>query len=106
LTGDWHDEAAVCVAMTSGGDPGAYQTGRPIQGLLTRTDEKTLVFHAGTRRTGAEVVTAGGRVLGITGRGKTLTDAQEKAYRVTRSITFEGSYYRTDIAHRALSRDT
>ena len=106
LTVDWHDETAVCVVMTSGGYPGAYQTGRPIQGLLTTTDEKTVVFHAGTRRTGAEVVTAGGRVLGITGRGKTLTDAQEKAYRVTRSITFEGSYYRTDIAHRALSRDT
>ena len=106
LTVDWHDETAVCVVMTSGGYPGAYQTGRPIQGLLTTTDEKTVVFHAGTRRTGAEVVTAGGRVLGITGRGKTLTDAQEKAYRVTRSITFEGSYYRTDIAHRALSRHT
>jgi phosphoribosylamine--glycine ligase len=106
LTVNWHDETAVCVVMTSGGYPGAYQTGRPIQGLPTTTDEKTVVFHAGTRRTGAEVVTAGGRVLGITGRGKTLTDAQEKAYRVTRSITFEGSYYRTDIAHRALSRDT
>ncbi len=106
LTVDWHDETAVCVVMTSGGYPGAYQTGRPIQGLPMTTDEKTMVFHAGTRRTGAEVVTAGGRVLGITGRGKTLTDAQEKAYRVTRSITFEGSYYRTDIAHRALSRHT
>ena len=106
LTVDWHDETAVCVVMTSGGYPGTYQTGRPIQGLPMTTDEKTVVFHAGTRRTGAEVVTAGGRVLGITGRGKTLTDAQEKAYRVTRSITFEGSYYRTDIAHRALSRHT
>lgn len=106
LTVNWHDETAVCVVMTSGGYPGAYQTGRLIQGLPTTADEKTMVFHAGTRRTGAEVVTAGGRVLGITGRGKTLRAAQEEAYRVTRSITFEGSHYRTDIAHRALSRQT
>jgi phosphoribosylamine--glycine ligase len=106
LTVNWHNETAVCVVMTSGGYPGTYQTGRPIQGLPTTTDEKTMVFHAGTRRTGTEVVTAGGRVLGITGRGKTLADAQEEAYRVTRSIAFEGSHYRTDIAHRALSRHT
>jgi phosphoribosylamine--glycine ligase len=106
LTVNWHDETAVCVVMTSGGYPGVYQTGHPIKGLPTTTDEKTMVFHAGTRRTGAEVVTAGGRVLGITGRGKTLTAAQEEAYRVTRSIAFEGSHYRTDIAHRALSRHT
>ena len=106
LTVNWHDETTVCVVMTSGGYPGAYQTGRPIQGLSTTTDERTIVFHAGTRRIGTEVVTAGGRVLGITGRGKTLADAQEKAYRVTRSIAFESSHYRTDIANRALSRHT
>ena len=106
LTVNWHDETAVCVVMTSGGYPGAYQTGHPIQGLPTTTDEKTMVFHAGTRRTGTEVVTTGGRVLGITGRGKTLAAAQEEAYRATRSIAFEGSHYRTDIAHRALSRHT
>ena len=106
LTVNWHDETAVCVVMTSGGYPAAYQTGRTIQGLPTTTDEGTMVFHAGTRRIGTEVVTAGGRVLGITGRGKTLADAQEKAYRLTRSIAFEGSHYRTDIAHRALSHHT
>lgn len=104
LTVDWHDETAVCVVMTSGGYPGAYQTGRPIHGLPTTGDAKTMVFHAGTRRTGTELVTAGGRVLGITGRGKTLADAQVEAYRVTKSITFEGAHYRTDIAHRAFSR--
>lgn len=104
LTVDWHDETAVCVVMTSGGYPGAYQTGRPIHGLPTTADATAVVFHAGTRRTGTEVVTAGGRVLGITGRGKTLADAQAEAYRVTKSITFEGAHYRTDIAHRAFSR--
>jgi len=104
LTVDWHDETAACVVMTSGGYPGAYQTGLPIHGLPTTTDATAVVFHAGTRRTGTEVVTAGGRVLGITGRGKTLADAQAEAYRVTKLIAFEGAHYRTDIAHRAFSR--
>ena len=103
LTVDWHNETAVCVVMTSGGYPGAYQTGRPIHGLPTTTDAAAMVFHAGTRRAGAEVVTAGGRVLGITGRGKTLADAQAEAYRVTKSIAFDGAHYRTDIAYRAFS---
>jgi phosphoribosylamine---glycine ligase len=103
LTVDWHDETAVCVVMTSGGYPGAYQTGRPIHGLPTTTDATAMVFHAGTARIGTEVVTAGGRVLGITGRGKTLADAQAEAYRVTKSIAFDGAHYRTDIAHRAFS---
>jgi len=104
LTVDWHDETAVCVVMTSGGYPAAYQTGRAIHGLPTMTDERTVVFHAGTARTGTEVHTAGGRVLGITARGKTLADAQAEAYRVTRSIAFEGAHYRTDIANRAFAR--
>ena len=103
LTVDWHKETAVCVVMTSGGYPGAYQTGRPIHGLPTTTDAAAMVFHAGTRRAGAEVITAGGRVLGITGRGKTLADAQAEAYRVTKSIAFDGAHYRTDIAYRAFS---
>jgi len=104
LTVDWHNETAVCVVMTSRGYPGAYQTGRVIQGLPSRPDETTMVFHAGTARTGTAVTTAGGRVLGITGLGKTHAIAQAQAYRVTKSITFEGAHYRTDIAHRAFSR--
>jgi phosphoribosylamine---glycine ligase len=104
LTVDWHNASAVCVVMTSGGYPGAYQTGRVIQGLPATTDETTMVFHAGTTRTGTEVTTAGGRVLGITGLGETLEVAQAQAYRVTKSITFEDAHYRTDIAHRAFSR--
>jgi len=90
--------------MTSGGYPGAYQTGRAIRGLPRTTDAASVVFHAGTTRTGTEVVTAGGRVLGITGRGMTLESAQAEAYRVTKSIAFEGAHYRTDIACRAFTR--
>ncbi len=104
ITVDWHNETAVCVVMASGGYPGTYQTDRVIYGLPTEPDATTMVFHAGTRRIGANVVTAGGRVLGITGRGKTLAFAQTEAYRATKSIAFEGAHYRTDIAHRAFSR--
>jgi phosphoribosylamine--glycine ligase len=104
ITVDWHNETAVCVVMASGGYPGIYQTDRPIHGLPTETDATTMVFHAGTKRIGAEVVTAGGRVLGIVGRGITLASAQTEAYRVTKSIAFQGAHYRTDIAHRAFSR--
>jgi phosphoribosylamine--glycine ligase len=104
ITVDWHNETAVCVVMASGGYPGIYQTDRPIHGLPTETDATTMVFHAGTKRIGAEVVTAGGRVLGIVGRGNTLASAQTEAYRATKSIAFEGAHYRTDIAHRAFSR--
>ena len=106
LTVDWHDDTVVCVVMTSGGYPGAYQTGRAIRGLPRTTDAASVVFHAGTTRTGTEVVTAGGRVLGITGRGMTLESAQAEAYRVTKSIAFEGAHYRTDIACRAFTRHT
>jgi phosphoribosylamine--glycine ligase len=104
LTVDWHNDTAVCVVMTSAGYPGAYQTGHAIQGLPATTDATSMVFHAGTTRTGTTVTTAGGRVLGVTGRGKTLEVAQAEAYRVTKSIAFEGAHYRTDIAHRAFSR--
>jgi phosphoribosylamine---glycine ligase len=104
LTVDWHNETAVCVVMTSGGYPGAYKTGLTIHGLPAATHRGAMVFHAGTRRAGTEVVTAGGRVLGITGCGKTLAEAQAEAYRVTRTISFEDVHYRTDIAHRAFAR--
>jgi phosphoribosylamine--glycine ligase len=104
LTVDWHDESTVCVVMASGGYPGTYQTGCVIHGLPSTTDATAVVFHAGTARIGTEVVTAGGRVLGITGRGKTLEIAQAEAYRVTRSIRFDDAHYRTDIAYRAFSR--
>ncbi len=102
LTIEWHDDTAVCVVMTSGGYPGPYRNGFPIHGLPSGTSGPTTVFHAGTARRGKEIVTAGGRVLGILGRGRTLADAQREAYRVVRSISFEGCHFRTDIAHRTL----
>jgi phosphoribosylamine--glycine ligase len=102
LSIEWHSDAAVCVVMTSGGYPGSYGTGIPIKGLPSAMIGSATVFHAGTARKGNEIVSAGGRVLGILGRGSTLADAQREAYRVVRSISFDGCHFRTDIAYRAL----
>lgn len=100
---EWQADTAVCVVMTSGGYPGAYQQGIPITGVPATSTETTMVFHAGTARVGRDLVTAGGRVLGVLGRGATLKEARDAAYRVVRSISFAGAHFRTDIAHRALT---
>ncbi len=104
LTVEWHDDHAVCVVMTSGGYPGTYQSGFPIRGLHSSQHEATVVFHAGTAKKNGDVVTAGGRVLGITGLGKTLEEAQARAYQTVNTISFEACHFRKDIAHRALNR--
>ena len=103
---DW-GEAAVCVVLASGGYPRSYQTGHEILGLDDLEDEESVVvFHAGTRRgesrTGFE--TAGGRVLGITARGRTVAEARERAYRAVERVSFDGMHFRRDIASRALER--
>jgi phosphoribosylamine--glycine ligase len=103
---DWHDGHAVCVVMTSGGYPGPYQVGERIEGLHDLDPGSAMVFHAGTAISGQDIVTAGGRVLGVTGRGRSLPDAQAAAYRTAKHIMFKGCHYRHDIAYRALaSRD-
>lgn len=101
LSVEWSRETAVCVVMASGGYPGSYRRGVMIRGLPPSTSATSMVFHAGTSRQGNEIVTAGGRVLGIVGRGPTLSDAQHEAYRIVNAISFEGCHFRTDIAHRA-----
>ncbi len=98
---EWHHDSTVCVVMTAGGYPGQYRTGSPIQGLNPAASTGAHVFHAGTAKTNGAIVTAGGRVLGVTGRGKTLADARVQAYRAVETISFEGHHYRKDIAHRA-----
>ena len=97
---EWHPDAMVCVVMASGGYPGPYQQGLPISGLSFST-ETSVIFHAGTAQNENEIVTAGGRVLGVLGRGRTLSEAQREAYRIVKTIFFEGCHFRTDIAHRA-----
>lgn len=102
---EWRSDATVCVVLASGGYPGTYQQGIPLSGLPTETtlsDSSSVVFHAGTAQRRHEIVTAGGRVLGVLGRGRTLLEAQGEAYRVAKTISFEGCHFRTDIAQRAL----
>ena len=87
--------------MVSGGYPGSYETGFDITGL-DQDAEDTIVFHAGTRRTvetGRDrVVTSGGRVLTVVGKGESLAEARARAYHRIERISFSGAYYRTDIA--------
>ena len=95
---DWSPDPAVCVVLASGGYPGKYQTGLPISGLESVGGD-TLAFHAGTFYDfeSGELKTSGGRVLGVVGRGRTLTDAREMAYQGAEVIGFEGRQLRRDI---------
>jgi len=89
--------------MASGGYPGSYEKGKPITGLEdAAADPDVVVFHAGTRLDGDTLVTAGGRVLGVTARGRTLESAIETAYNAVEIINFEGAHYRTDIGAKAI----
>jgi phosphoribosylamine--glycine ligase len=97
--------AAVCVVMSSGGYPGDYETGKLIHGLEEagkRSD--VVVFHAATRKTEQGLVTAGGRVLGVTGLGSSLSAAMDAAYAGVEEISFEGAHWRRDIGRRAALR--
>lgn len=94
----WSEEPAACVVMASGGYPGSYMKGIEIQGLDQDGQvEGATVYHAGTKFTDGHFYTAGGRVLGITARGKTLEDALRNAYMAVQKIHFEGVHYRKDI---------
>lgn len=104
---EWKEEVAVCVVMASGGYPGEYVTGKPISGLDEVGKMRDIVvFHAGTSRRESEIVTSGGRVLGVTGLGAGMKAAYRKAYEAVRKITWEGEYHRNDIGYRAMRRKT
>jgi phosphoribosylamine--glycine ligase len=98
----WKDEAAVCVVLASEGYPGSYSKGYPIEGLEPFEEKEALVFHAGTANLDGQIVTNGGRVLGIVGRGSDIAKAQANAYEAADRITFHGKMNRTDIAAKAL----
>jgi phosphoribosylamine--glycine ligase len=99
----WTSDAAACVVVASGGYPGTYESGKAIQGLeQAGALEGVKVFHAGTSKRNGAYYTAGGRVLGVTARGADLKSAVNRAYQATAKITFDGAYYRRDIAARAL----
>jgi phosphoribosylamine--glycine ligase len=98
----WKSEASVCVVMASGGYPGNYAKGKPILGLAEAAKlPHTKVFHAGTALKDGQIVTNGGRVLGVTALGKDLRAAQAAAYAAVEKIHFEGAHIRRDIAAKA-----
>jgi phosphoribosylamine--glycine ligase len=101
----WSRDVAVSVVIASGGYPGDYETGKPISGLVEASQvEGVTVYHAGTAiAEGGAVVSAGGRVLNVTASAPEFDEAVAKAYEAVRLISFEGSFYRHDIAHRALA---
>lgn len=101
----WKNGAAVCVVMASGGYPGNYETGYVIKGIDAAEDINGVeVYHAGTAIKGGELVTAGGRVLGVTALGPDIQQAQFRAYQATENIGFNDAHYRKDIAWRAITR--
>jgi phosphoribosylamine--glycine ligase len=100
----WSPLASVCVVMASGGYPGAYPKGKGISGIDDANMlPNTKVFHAGTALKDGQIVTNGGRVLGVTALGKDLKSAQTAAYAAVKKIRFEGAHYRHDIAAKAVT---
>ncbi|MHC4861753.1 MAG: phosphoribosylamine--glycine ligase, partial [Planctomycetota bacterium] len=100
---EWDPRPALCVVMASGGYPGSYEKGKPIRGLgKLHGVEDVHVYHAGTSLSDGDLVTSGGRVLGVTGFGADLKAARDRAYEAVAQIEFDGAYHRRDIGHRAL----
>jgi phosphoribosylamine--glycine ligase len=101
----WRPDPCVCVVMAAGGYPGRYEKGKPIAGIAdAESSAGVVVFHAGTARRDGQVVTAGGRVLGVTALGRDLAGAVDKVYGAVGRIRFDQAQYRKDIARRALAR--
>jgi phosphoribosylamine--glycine ligase len=101
----WTPGASACVVASSAGYPGSYQTGFPIAGLEAAARVPGVeVFHSGTEMRDGKLVTAGGRVLGVSTAASSLEEALDRAYLAMSEIDFEGRYYRRDIGHRALKK--
>ena len=98
----WRSGAAACVVLASGGYPGKYEGGKPITGIVKAEALGATIYHAGTAVKDGALVTAGGRVLGVTALGDTLADAVGHAYKAAREIHFDGAHMRSDIGSREL----
>jgi len=100
---EWESRASVCVVMASKGYPGDYEKGKTIHGLKEVSQMKDVfVFHAGTDIKDGQIITNGGRVLGVTGLGEDISRAIEKTYRAVKKISWDGVHYRRDIGQKAL----
>ncbi len=102
---EWDTRDAVCVVMSSKGYPGTYEKGKVIEGLDEAASlADVVIFHAGTAFGGEEIVTNGGRVLGVTALGDGIAQAIDKAYQAVERVRWEGAHYRKDIGKKALAR--
>jgi phosphoribosylamine---glycine ligase len=101
----WHDDAALTVVLASRGYPGAHAVGTEIHGLEAAAVENVEVFHAGTGREDGRLIAVGGRVLGVTARAPTVSEAHRRAYAAVARIDWPGGFYRTDIGWRAIERE-
>lgn len=101
---DWDSQAALGVVLTAGGYPADYTKGDAILGIPAATADSK-VFHAGTAEKDGKIVTSGGRVLCAVGLGNTVSEAQSKAYSLVEKISWDGMNFRSDIGHRAISRE-
>ena len=102
---EWDSRPSVCVVMASNGYPGDYQRGKAINGLNQVSQmEGVFVFHAGTALKDGQIITNGGRVLGVTGLGEDIPRAIERTYQAVKKISWDGVYYRTDIGQKAICR--
>ena len=102
---EWDERVSVCVVTASGGYPGSYEKGKVVFGLdQNDNDDNVIIFHAGTRKEGGDILTNGGRVLGITGLGKGISEAIARTYSIVEKVDFEHMFYRKDIGRRALDR--
>ena len=99
---EWSVEPAVCVVMASEGYPGSYEKGKLILGIDEAEKNGAVVFHAGTKKVDGDIATAGGRVLGVTAKGRDIHEAAVAAYAAVEKISWDGAQYRKDIAHRAI----
>jgi len=102
LTVEWHDGAAACIILASGGYPSAYEKGKEMT-IPAALGNNVTVYHAGSALKDGKLVTAGGRVLGVTARAESLEQALTDAYAAAESIHFDGVYMRHDIGQRALA---
>ena len=99
ITLDWDERSAVCVVLASGGYPESYKSGKPVIGLNSAAQEQdVLIFHAGTMRANQQVLTNGGRVLGVSALGADVAEARHRAYAAVDLIRFDGACCRRDIA--------
>jgi phosphoribosylamine--glycine ligase len=101
---EWREEPSVCVVLASGGYPGAFETGKRIEGIEVAEATGATVFQAGTRMGPQGLETSGGRVLGVTARGADLAAAMANAYAAVGKVRFDGMHYRRDIGRKGLAK--